>query len=366
MISSSKNKVSASNQPKYQQIVQRLRHQIESGILPPGQRMATFEQLRSEFGLTNSTIEKVYGLLEQEGLIARRRGAGTFVLGPKKPQFKGVIGLSGYGFSFGGQSSYWTDLVNGVRRGAHMANAQILLLENEVGDGWEKVDGLISSDFGAPEYKSIAWLQLPFVSLFGLVENVASIATDDYEGGKLATEHLLELGHRRIAYLHGRNLTVTGLRRKGYIDALDQAGVTFQPAWRHPMAGKIDYGPEFLQAGRREMEAWLDDSGPNGWKAINCTALLCHNDETAIGAMQALTAAGFNIPTDVSIVGYDGTDVCEYVSPSLTSVQVPLQMMGEKAVELLLRQIAADQVLTEHHVLPLQLRVGKSTAPPRI
>ena len=110
------------------------------------------------------------------------------------------------------------------------------------------------------------------------------------------------------------------------------------------------------------MKAWLSES--DDWSKIGCTALLCHNDDVAIGAMQALNAAGLKVPDDVSVVGFDGTEVGEYSSPQLTTIEVPLQQMGKVAIGLLQKQIEVDEVIVGHKVLPTQLRVRESTSAP--
>jgi len=112
------------------------------------------------------------------------------------------------------------------------------------------------------------------------------------------------------------------------------------------------------------MSAWLRDESANGWQKINCTALLCHNDETTMGALQALREAGLRVPDDVSVVGFDGLEIGEYSHPRLTTVEMPLREIGAAAVAMLLRQIEADEVTEEHQILSTQLRVRESTAAP--
>ena len=118
------------------------------------------------------------------------------------------------------------------------------------------------------------------------------------------------------------------------------------------------YGDQIVTAAREAMQQWIDDS----WKETGCTALLCHNDETALGAIQALQAAAINVPHDVSVVGFDGTNFCELTTPKLSSVKVPLREIGATAVELLLQQIEADTVRDDHKVLPMALQQRESSA----
>ena len=116
-----------------------------------------------------------------------------------------------------------------------------------------------------------------------------------------------------------------------------------------------------MSAGSDCMNSWLQD----GWEQTGCTALLVQNDEAAIGAMKAMQASGIDVPGDVSIVGFDGSEICAFVTPRLTTVDVPLREIGTQGLKLLIRQIEVGQAEIEKHVLPVELRVRESTASPR-
>jgi DNA-binding LacI/PurR family transcriptional regulator len=337
--------------PKYWQLAEHFREQMQSGVLKPGDRLPSLAEMRAR-QVSRATMDKVHSILEQEGLISRQPGYGTFVLKPTAAQAKGIIGLCGWGFHYGSASLYWQELLGGIHQ-LSSSGSQVLLLHGDVSDGWEKVDGAIVVDWMEPKYQSRIPAQLPIVRLFKAQRGRASIVADEYSGQLQAVRHLLELGHRSIAYLSGWNLPPASDRVRGYEDALRAAAIKPHKNWRRALQSKCDYGPEFLEAGRSAMKACIDDAGSGGWKNIGCTALLCHNDETALGAMQALNEAGYMVPADVSIIGFDGTVVGEYSRPRLTTVQMPLRKMGEKAVEMLEAQIAADDVLARTEVLPL-------------
>jgi LacI family transcriptional regulator len=106
------------------------------------------------------------------------------------------------------------------------------------------------------------------------------------------------------------------------------------------------------------MKKWLSD----GWRETGCTAILAQNDVAAIGVMQILQEEGIRVPDDVSVMGFDGTEICDLVSPRLWSVMLPLAQIGAKAVEILNRQIAGEADAGETILLPLHLRQGESVA----
>ena len=358
------SKLQSPQLPKYWQIVEEIRGQIESGALKPGDRLPSLTEMRSGQGMSRGTVDKAHSILIAEDLIVRQPGLGTFVLDPKKVQSKGIIGISGFGFRVGGSSPYWTRLLEGIHKQAAVMGSLVLTLLDEPGDGLEKVDGVVI--LGTADGYISSFLQLPMVCLLSNQEGVATVTVDEQAGARQATEHLLALGHERIAFLHGQNPVRVLPRLKGYKNALREAGIAPQKNWMRSLSGENSFGAQFSASGRSGMTAWLSETGPDGWKQIGCTALLCHNDDTAIGAMQALNDAGLRVPNDVSVVGYDGTEVGEYSSPQLTSVGMPLQRMGELAIELLQKQIETNEVINEQIVLNTQLRIRQSTAAPRV
>ena len=91
------------------------------------------------------------------------------------------------------------------------------------------------------------------------------------------------------------------------------------------------------------------------------TALFCFNDDMAIGAMQFLQQQGFNIPEDISVMGFDDINYAEYVSPSLTTIHQPLQEIGSTCIELLLKQLKGEKVQTGSQYLPFKLMIRNST-----
>jgi DNA-binding LacI/PurR family transcriptional regulator len=350
--------------PKYWQLAQHFRQQIEQGVLRPGDRLPSLAEMQAMHNASRPTVERAHALLEKAELIERRHGAGVFVATPAKhsTRTQGVIGLCGSGFSFNGYNSYWAQVMGGVREAAAKARVQLLIVEPASFQGWEKADGVIVCNQTSARVSHKQPLGQPLVSLLTPIENLASVVADDYDGARQATEHLLRLGHRKIGFLHFQpKQPVLQQRLAGYRAALKAADVTPRKSWRREIAGPFLHGEQIVATGRAAMQRWIED----GWKRTGCSALLCHNDEVALGAVQALAADGIEVPQAVSIVGFDGTEFCDLASPPLTSVQVPLRAIGAAAVELLLQQIESGELSTEHKVLPTKLKVRASTAPLR-
>ncbi len=185
-----------------------------------------------------------------------------------------------------------------------------------------------------------------------LDEGIPCVSAAHASGAKQATEHLLALGHRRIAALTGPNgWMATEGRRNGYYSALAAAGVLPDPDLEVESNWKID-------GGYAAAATLLDLPEPP-------TAIFAFNDNTAIGAMQAARERGLRIPEDLSIVGFDDTEEAAIVTPALTTVRQPLAELGRMAVSLLVRLIDKQRVEALRVELATRLVERESTAAPR-
>lgn len=361
---------------KYRQIADALREKIVSGVLAPGDRLPSFNQLRAHFGATQSTSQKVFEVLSRENLIVREPNRGIFVAAekpvaaPRKSKKlktrTGIVGVSGWGFFDHGNASYWIEVMRGIREAAAQSKMQILLLDPASMNGWEKADGILVCDWTSHEILNRMPPTQPRVSVLVDLPQMATVCADDFKGGFLATQHLLKLGHRKIGFLHGGDLNVIPQRLSGCREALSQAGLPEAALTARYLIGDYHDQNEFQISGRETMRAWLHDNSKWGWKKIGCTALLCHNDAVALGVIEALSTHGRRVPDDVSVVGFDGVGAFPQIEGGLTTIEVPLFEIGAKSVEVLARQIAADEVSNEHRALPVKVKVAGTTAPARM
>ena len=204
------------------------------------------------------------------------------------------------------------------------------------------------------ELDALRRLQLPIVFIGGSVSGVMSVRIDDLAVGRLATEHLLELGHRRIAHLGGDpmeplNFNAPVDRRAGWSSALRAAGVEPDPQLDVPGSFTVEGG----RTGTHRLLALADPP----------TAVFAGSDEMAFGALAALREAGRSAPQDLSVVGVDDHEMA--ASSGLTTVRQPVAEQGRTAAELLLRALAPlpDAMhVSEHVLLPVELVERTSTA----
>ena len=181
---------------------------------------------------------------------------------------------------------------------------------------------------------------------------VPAIASDNEGGSRLAVEHLVELGHRRIGYIRGpQSFTAAGPRLEGFRKACADAGLSPDDTPILRGEGQAESG-ELAATQMLEQAPWV-------------TAIACYNDLTAIGAMRALRAAGRRVPEDVSIVGFDDIAAASWIVPALTTMSQQKAEMGRLAVEHLVRTIEDGVAEPPPGVvrLPATLRVRESTGP---
>jgi DNA-binding LacI/PurR family transcriptional regulator len=173
--------------------------------------------------------------------------------------------------------------------------------------------------------------------------------SDNRDGSRQAIEHLLSLGHRRIALITGPTIALAGLERLlGCQQALIQAGLTPDPGLVCQSGWNIDEAYEAacaLLAVRRDF-----------------TAIAAGSDFMAMGILRALTEHGLRVPEDVSLVGFDDIDACQHTTPPLTTIRQDRVAMGRGAVQRLIAMIEGTQEAAPL-IIPTQLVVRKSTGP---
>ncbi len=141
---------------------------------------------------------------------------------------------------------------------------------------------------------------------------ITSVGVDERASGRMATEHLLELGHRRIGFVAGEAFALaTREKDRGRQEALSAAGIDAGP--------HVAYAGFSVDGGRRALRSIMER--PNGDRP---TAVICSNDLMAIGAVQEAAALGLRVPDDLSVVGFDGIEAAAWTQPPLTTIEQPI------------------------------------------
>ncbi len=349
----------------YQQIATKIKDRILDGEFAPGGRLKSERDLAQEFGVQRNTMRQALALLQSEGRIAKdRRGSYVQPLGERAAN---VFLLNIHS----GSAPNLIDLVGGFTRIAEPQGFQVRRRSNNpLPDSNVNVvpalDSLLDDIAGVliwPHFPTdIAQIKrinerVPTVLVDQRILGITtdSVRFDDVEGGKVVTKHLLELGHRRIAFLTDEVFAETVQARwQGYVLAHEEAGIVCDP--------KLSLLYQFIDADIFEPTMRrlynLPDTRP--------TAIVCSNDVVAFGLLRFLNAEGIRVPEDMAVTGY-GNSMPEYTNAiSLTTIDQRFFDAGQEAARILCKRIHQPTSVRMHSpldiVLPVRLVVRGSTA----
>jgi LacI family transcriptional regulator len=174
------------------------------------------------------------------------------------------------------------------------------------------------------------------------------VLTDHQRGGMLATRHLIELGHTRIACIAGpSSITPSADRITGYRKALEAAG--------------LPYDERLLLRGDYHAQSGMDITQIILKMNPRPTAIFALNDLMALGALRAASEAGYSVPKDIAVVGYDDLEIARFTNPPLTTIAQPKKEIGAQAIRLLVDRIARKSHPPRRVVLAPELVVRRST-----
>jgi DNA-binding LacI/PurR family transcriptional regulator len=219
-----------------------------------------------------------------------------------------------------------------------------------------RVAGTVMLGLGPADSRTQALIQADIPTIFidsmGQGKRATYVKSDNADGARQVVEHLLALGHRRIAFIIGQTMDLPGMERLfGSQQALAQAGLTMDPTLVRACGWDTDNAydaAQLLLAERRDF-----------------TAIVAGSDLMAVGILRALYEHGLRVPDDLSVTGFDDVDLCRYTYPPLTTVRQDRQAMGEGAVQRLLSMIDDEGEEREPSplIVPTSLVVRRSTGP---
>lgn len=288
------------------------------------------------------TRARVQEILEKHGYVGRRPG----------PVERSAVEL----FYQGVLNSYSVEVIQGVLDAGRAAGVDVVLssrpphpqgqsggraapwIRELTASGRRAAIG-ITSELSDADLAALARARLPLVIIDPAnvpQPDVTSVGSTNFAGGMAATQHLLSLGHRRIAYLGGKPTSACNqARMSGFRSAMESAGA--------PVPPEYIWLSDFL----------YDDGLAGGSMMLDLperpTAIFAGCDEVAVGVLEAARARGLRVPDDLSVVGFDDTQVARLASPPLTTIRQPLREIGAVAVRTAL-QLAAGEKVDSHHV----------------
>lgn len=348
--------------PVYREIEQYFSDLIVRHELAPGDRLPSLDKVAASTGINKRTVMQAYQCLAGRGLIEMRHGKGSFVTDPREGVRVVSIGLVGWDYealhALGGhhyvQGVYasiseeatnrkidcrWIKMTTGLIEECQKKNVSGCILM-----GTEQSSHLLK--------ESLIQGRLKAVTIGGCDHQTTPLVHgDDVQGTQLLMDHLLSMGHRRIAIFYGSSGNYSAQRRLGvYQNKMSQADFYIHPSWICDDSRFASNSGALDQL----LESWFNSTRPP-------TAIIAAGGHSALATLQTLSRHGIRVPEDVSICGYDDfPGIQEFATPSLTVVRQPIVEIGRTAVRNLIALLGGEQV--GHAVLPVELVVRESTA----
>jgi GntR family transcriptional regulator of arabinose operon len=333
---------SKSGLPKHSQLKEYLLQRIRNGEWPVGRQIATENALAAEFKFSRHTVRQALRDLEQEGWISRQKGRGTFVSDHinNRSHTVAVIIKSITNHIF-------PDIVSEMENTLYEANFDMRLflthnnpqqeskyLQRAINSG---VSGIIIEPARntAPctnleYYHEMERRGIPYLLIHSVWPELdpAYVLLDDCRGGYLATQYLLQLGHRRIASIFNTDLRQALDRQSGYKQALSEYGIQPDPR----LIGDYQYRTQYASFPFQFTCELLKREDPP-------TAIFCYNDLDAIRVLEGVRQSGIKVPDDLSVIGYNDSILTTVTEVKLTSVKHPRREMGFEATRLMIDMI---------------------------
>ncbi len=359
--------------PLYLQIKDALMEKIESRQYLPGQQLPTEYELAERFNVSRITSKRALEELEKDGVIRRRRGQGSFVTStPLKTRGHKIISLILPHFN----SDIWAmSYIKGAMEYVNEHGYYLSIHSSDSTDIGVVCGKLIQEGIGGiiyyPNYtnRSIGTLTALSMNHFPLVTidkafdglPISAVISDNINGGYIATKHLIDLGHQHIAIVYSSQIgerTSARDRFVGYCQALSEAGIDIVPDYVVD-----DYFRAIQQAG----DEGTDMTGLlNILRRLirsNVTAIVAENDYEALTMYRLLNKIGIRIPDEVSLIGFDNSDLLLSSDIRMTTVNQHVQEIGRKAAELVISQIEGNLTTHQTITLPVELVTAQTTGP---
>lgn len=360
----------------YEGVERDLLEQISSGVLLGGECILSENEISRKYNISRRSARKAIDNLIAQNLLYRVPGKGTFVseaAGAASPSFSVSYIVPDI------EDLFIAEICHGLQDEA-VRNRYNLLIQSSNGSIEQEnnnirylvrnhVQGaIIFPNWGRANVDALFLLKekrIPFVLVDRYYPDFDTdyVVVDNYGGAHEAVMHLIRLGHRKIAHLYGTAGSANDARLQGYLTALGESGIVYNPAYVRKMGEHVPR----VQGDRFEPDT---EGGYLGMLELLAlpdppTAVFCGNDYQAIGAMRAIKEAGKKIPDDIALVGFDDLKLSSLIEIPLTTVRQPKNEIGHTAFRILLQKINSSKNKDTstpfvHEVLKTELVVRKS------
>ncbi|WP_312093022.1 substrate-binding domain-containing protein [Niallia sp.] len=338
-------------EPLYQKIVSDIMAQIQSGELRPGDQVPTELEISKHYNVSRITSKRSLTELENQQLIERIQGRGSFVSEQKQVHSNVILFILPFPNNPG-----LGDYTQGISRFIENSSYTVQIQTNTY---LTKLDskkitsmyaGLILYPEAGTSHLDILYTlyleKFPVVVLDKKIESIPFpfITSDNMQGGYLATQHLIMQGHKKILFYATQNLERSSTIRErylGYLKAIHQA--------------KLDYHDSKVVNPKEDTSGFIDKL-----KEENVTGVIVENDINAIHLMKEIKSCGYQIPEDFSIIGFDNIQASGLIDPGLTTIAQRFEEIGYQSAKQLIQLIDKKQDI-QSVIVPIEIIIREST-----
>ena len=333
---------------KYQNLINYIQEQITDGQLGPGEKVPSENQLAERFHISRQTVRKAIGTLEEEGLVQRIRGSGTYVSFDRRKNLEkrnSIAVVTTYVDSY-----IFPRILQGMQNTLYESgfSVQIYITNNTLDREKGILKDLLKRDdvagmivegtkSGLPNpnlelYRHLMMRKIPllFFNTYYPELEVPHVSLNDADTAYKAVRYLIEKGHQKIGAVLKLDDGQGRQRYLGYLRAMEEAGLTV-----------TDSRLVWIDTDESKQLAYCRDRLLN--RVEECTALLAYNDQIAFQLIRMLEERNIRVPEDVSVISIDDSDLARHSEVPITSLPHPKENLGKKAAETLLKMIAGKK-----------------------
>ena len=330
---------------KYQNLINYIQEQISDGQLGPGEKVPSENQLSEQFHISRQTVRKAIGTLEEDGLVQRIRGSGTYVSFDRQKnleQRNSIAVVTTYVDSY-----IFPRILQGMQNTLFESgfSVQIYFTNNTLDREKSILKDLLKRDdvagvivegtkSGLPNpnldlYRHLMARKIPllFFNTYYPELEAPHVSLNDAEAAYKAVRYLIDKGHQKIGAILKLDDGQGRQRYLGYLKAMEEAGLTV-----------TDSRMVWIDTDESKQLGYCRDRILN--RVEECTALLAYNDQIAFQLIRMLTERNIRVPEDVSVISIDDSDLARHSEVPITSLPHPKENLGKKAAETLLQMIA--------------------------
>ena len=339
--------------PKYQVIIEDIKSKILSGDYSMGEQIPTESVMQETYGVSRHTVRKAILELSNEGFLRSEKGSGTYVSNQYQSKSSGASANKTIGVITTYISDYiFPSIIRGIESRLNKDNYSLLLASTNNDVEQEKkalemmlsygVDGLIveptKSNLYNPNisyYLSFKEQDVPFTMINAYYEelDVPFFCLDDVQSSYLATNELISKGHTQIGLIAKMDDLQGKYRMKGYIKALGEAKLRFQP--EHILSFNTETKLDLYA----NLKTFLTENQDE------MTALVCYNDEVGLEVVNVCRQLGISIPDKLSIIGQDNSYIAKNATINLTTLTHPQEQMGHDAADWIIKKLQGKKDL---------------------